>query len=215
MARRSQRMINRRSRGSGGDAGGSGSGAGGAGTGDGHNEVDPAILAAVNQAVTNLLPSIVAQAVGAAQQQTGGGPQPSQETPGGGNLNQTGGTSGATPSGAIHVWLERFQKQKPQSFSSAPTPVDAENWISHIHKIFKVLGCPEEHKTKLAAYKLEGDAQRWWYAIKQAKGNAYVDALSWFGFREAFYQQYFSAAEKNAFVREYATIRQKDDETVS
>ncbi|KAJ9536386.1 hypothetical protein OSB04_un000446 [Centaurea solstitialis] len=168
-------------------------------------EVDPAITAAVNQALTNLLPNIIAQAVEAAQQHNNGD----------GNLNGTGGTSGTTPGGAIHVWLERFQKQKPQSFSSAPTPVDAENWISHIQKIFEVLGCPEEHKTKLAAYKLEGDAQRWWYAIKQAKGNAYVDSLSWMGFREAFYQQYFSAAEKNSFVREFAMIRQKDDETVS
>ncbi|KAJ9538736.1 hypothetical protein OSB04_031469 [Centaurea solstitialis] len=178
-------------------------------------EVDPAITAAVNQALTNLLPNIIAQAVEAAQQHNNGDGQHNQGGQSGGNLNGTGGTSGATSGGAIHVWLERFQKQKPQSFSSAPTPVDAENWISHIQKIFEVLGCPEEHKTKLAAYKLEGDAQRWWYAIKQAKGNAYVDSLSWMGFREAFYQQYFSAAEKNSFVREFAMIRQKDDETVS
>ncbi|KAJ9536382.1 hypothetical protein OSB04_un000442 [Centaurea solstitialis] len=178
-------------------------------------EVDPAITAAVNQALTNLLPNIIAQAVEAAQQHNNGDGQHNQGGQSGGNLNGTGGTSGATPGGAIHVWLERFQKQKPQSFSSAPTPVDAENWISHIQNIFEVLGCPEEHKTKLAAYKLEGDAQRWWYAIKQAKGNAYVDSLSWMGFREAFYQQYFSAAEKNSFVREFAMIRQKDDETVS
>nr|GFB64366.1 zinc finger, CCHC-type, retrotransposon Gag domain protein [Tanacetum cinerariifolium] len=36
----------------------------------------------------------------------------------------------------IHTWLERFNKQKPHSFEKATAPVDAENWISHMEKIF-------------------------------------------------------------------------------
>ncbi|XP_024989304.1 uncharacterized protein LOC112523863 [Cynara cardunculus var. scolymus] len=173
MARRSQRVASRRNRISVGGPEPSHSDAN-------EDEMDPYILAAVNQAVSNLLPSIVAQVVEAAQQNSTGGPPP-----------------------------------KPQSFISAPTPVDAENWVSHIQKIFEVLGCSEPYRVKLAVYKLEGDAQRWWDAIKQAKGNEYVDALSWMGSREVFYQQYFSAADKNTFVREYATIRQRDDESVT
>ncbi|GJZ59300.1 hypothetical protein Tco_0615116 [Tanacetum coccineum] len=79
----------------------------------------------------------------------------------------------------IHVWLERFQKQKPQTFSSASTPVEAENWIAHIEKIFEVLGCGDLFKARLATYKLEGDAHSWWRAYKQAKGgDAYVATLS-------------------------------------
>ncbi|GJS79408.1 putative reverse transcriptase domain-containing protein [Tanacetum coccineum] len=38
----------------------------------------------------------------------------------------------------IHTWLERFNKQKPRTFEKAVTPVDAENWISHMEKIFDV-----------------------------------------------------------------------------
>ncbi|GKD56416.1 hypothetical protein Tco_1289803, partial [Tanacetum coccineum] len=70
------------------------------------------------------------------------------------------GRSGDQPP-TIHSWLERFGKQKPRSFSSATTPVDAENWIAHIEKIFEVLGCADEFKAKLASYKLEGDALNW------------------------------------------------------
>nr|GEZ77823.1 zinc finger, CCHC-type, retrotransposon Gag domain protein [Tanacetum cinerariifolium] len=71
----------------------------------------------------------------------------------------------------IHTWLERFNKQKPRSFEKATAPVDAENWISHMEKIFDVMGCEYEFKTRLAVYKFEGNALAWWKAYKQAKGG--------------------------------------------
>nr|GFC42712.1 hypothetical protein [Tanacetum cinerariifolium] len=55
----------------------------------------------------------------------------------------------------IHTWLERFNKQKPRSFKKATAPVDAENWISHMEKIFYVMGCEDASKTRLAVYKFE------------------------------------------------------------
>nr|GEV52823.1 retrotransposon protein, putative, Ty3-gypsy subclass [Tanacetum cinerariifolium] len=67
--------------------------------------------------------------------------------------------SGEQPS-TIDTWLERFGKQKRQSFSTATTPVDAENWIAHIEKLFEVLGCADEFKARLASYKLEGLSSR-------------------------------------------------------
>nr|GFD38712.1 zinc finger, CCHC-type, retrotransposon Gag domain protein [Tanacetum cinerariifolium] len=47
---------------------------------------------------------------------------------------------GNLPPVTIHTWLERFNKQKPHSFEKATAPVDAENWISHMEKIFDVMG---------------------------------------------------------------------------
>ncbi|GKE05201.1 hypothetical protein Tco_1397219, partial [Tanacetum coccineum] len=64
--------------------------------------------------------------------------------------------TGAVPSGSnpppitIHTWLERFNKQKPHSFEKAVAPVDAENWISHMEKIFDVMDCNDAFKTRLA-----------------------------------------------------------------
>nr|GFC87960.1 hypothetical protein [Tanacetum cinerariifolium] len=43
---------------------------------------------------------------------------------------------GNPPPVTIQTWFERFNKQKPHSFEKAITPVDAENWISHMEKIF-------------------------------------------------------------------------------
>nr|GFD44502.1 zinc finger, CCHC-type, retrotransposon Gag domain protein [Tanacetum cinerariifolium] len=42
------------------------------------------------------------------------------------------------PPVTIYTWLERFNKQRPHSFEKATAPVDAENWISHMEKIFDV-----------------------------------------------------------------------------
>nr|GFB56935.1 hypothetical protein [Tanacetum cinerariifolium] len=62
---------------------------------------------------------------------------------------------GNPPPVTIHTWLERFNKQKPHSFEKATAPVDAENWISHMEKIFDVMGCEDDFKTRLTVYKFE------------------------------------------------------------
>nr|GFB90284.1 hypothetical protein [Tanacetum cinerariifolium] len=80
-------------------------------------------------------------------------------------------SGGNPPPVTIHTWLERFNKQKPHSFEKATAPVDAENWISHMEKIFDVMGCEDAFKTRLVVYKFEGNALAWWKAYKQAKGG--------------------------------------------
>nr|GEV19987.1 zinc finger, CCHC-type, retrotransposon Gag domain protein [Tanacetum cinerariifolium] len=108
----------------------------------------------------------------------------------------------------------RFGKQKPRSFSSATTSVDAKNWIAHIEKIFEVLGCADEFKARLESYKLEGDALNLWKAFKQAKrGQTYVATLSWKDFCNIFFLQYFPRSEQQKYEREYHTIHQRDGET--
>ncbi|GKG55728.1 hypothetical protein Tco_0574622, partial [Tanacetum coccineum] len=54
-------------------------------------------------------------------------------------------------------------------YNSAVTPVDAENWISHMEKIFDVMGCDDVFKARLAVYKFEGDELAWWKAYEQTK----------------------------------------------
>nr|GEZ76810.1 retrotransposable element Tf2 [Tanacetum cinerariifolium] len=115
--------------------------------------------------------------------------------------NGAGGSGDQPPT--IHTWLERFGKQKPQSFSFATTLVDAENWIAHIEKLFEVLGCADEFKARLASYKFKGDALSWWKAFKQAKGGeAYVATLSWKDFREIFILQYFPMSKQQKYERQ-------------
>ncbi|XP_021993830.1 uncharacterized protein LOC110890515 [Helianthus annuus] len=167
------------------------------------------MINAINQAVAGLLPNLVAQTAEAVIQQT----RHPERT----NTNPTsGGNTTNNITYSIDIWISKFQKQKPKSFSHATNPVEARNWIAHIEKIFGVLGVPEQYKVRLATYKFEDDALTWWEGYKQVKGGDDFDAnLSWVDFRNIFYDKYFSTADKEAYIREYAVIRQGSDEPAS
>nr|GFB49777.1 zinc finger, CCHC-type, retrotransposon Gag domain protein [Tanacetum cinerariifolium] len=121
---------------------------------------------------------------------------------------------GNPPPVTIHTWLERFNKQKPYSFEKVTAPVDAENWISHMEKIFDVMGCEDAFKTRLAVYKFEGNALAWWKAYKQATGgDAWLITMTWAEFKKLFFLQFFPRAEQERLKREYHSIRQTNTET--
>ena len=174
--------------------------------------IDPAILNAVNQAVAAAVAQIVPQAVSAAIQANRLGNN-NGNPPGNDNNNDASSSAiGALPT---HQLLEKFQKQKPEAFHGGQTALDAENWISHLEKIFEVLDCTESQRVLMATYKLEGDANRWWQAAKVAGGEGYVEALAWRDFKDVFYQHYFPMADREAYKREYLTIRQKQHESIN
>ncbi|GJZ06665.1 retrotransposon protein, putative, ty3-gypsy subclass [Tanacetum coccineum] len=70
-----------------------------------------------------------------------------------------------------------------------------------MEKLFQVLGCPDNFKTRLAAFKLEGDALSWWKAHlrTQVGGDAFADTCTWVAFREIFYNRYFPASEQQRY----------------
>nr|GFA52831.1 hypothetical protein [Tanacetum cinerariifolium] len=104
--------------------------------------------------------------------------------------------------------------QKPRSFEKATAPVDAESWISHMEKIFDVIGCEDAFKTRLAVYKFEGNALAWWKAYKQAKGgDAWLITVTWAEFKKLFFLQFFPRAEQERLKREYHSIHQTNTET--
>nr|GFD07206.1 zinc finger, CCHC-type, retrotransposon Gag domain protein [Tanacetum cinerariifolium] len=93
-----------------------------------NTRTDAELAVAVQNALQTLLPQIRAEIREEFRTSSGGNPPPV----------------------TIHTWLERFNKQKPRSFEKATAPVDAENWISHMEKIFDVMGCEDAFKTRLA-----------------------------------------------------------------
>ncbi|GJY43940.1 zinc finger, CCHC-type, retrotransposon gag domain protein [Tanacetum coccineum] len=164
----------------------------------------PNFEAMIAAAVANALPNLTA----ALRTQITNDIRNGAESSGG-----SGGGGDATPQG-IHVWIERFNKLKPLAFRSAATPAEAEDWITHMEKLFQVLGCPDNFKTRLAAFKLEGDALSWWKAHlrTQVGGDAFADTCTWVAFREIFYNRYFPTSEQQRYEREYGSIYQLDQE---
>ncbi|KAK9075673.1 hypothetical protein SSX86_004000 [Deinandra increscens subsp. villosa] len=107
--------------------------------------------------------------------------------------------------------LHRSPRQPPNPKS----PVDVGLGF-HRSLICEVLGVDDVFKVGLAAYKLEDDALRWWETLKAARGgSAYAATLPWNDFRALFYEQYFTAADSSEYRREYAHIRQRNDESIN
>ncbi|PWA54575.1 hypothetical protein CTI12_AA433630 [Artemisia annua] len=142
---------------------------------------------------------IVAQAVAAAIQN-----MRNERSDGAGSSNE-----------GIHVWIERFNKLKPNSFLSATTPTAASDWINHCEKLFQVLGCPDGVKARLAAFKFDGDALNWWTSYIQAKCADFVETCTWVAFREAFYKRFIPLSEQQRFEREYGAIYQEERENAA
>nr|GEW18537.1 putative nucleotidyltransferase, ribonuclease H [Tanacetum cinerariifolium] len=84
-----------------------------------NTRIDADLPAAVQNALQTLLPQICVEI--RKEFHTSSGPSDAGGNP---------------PPVTIHTWLEHFNKQKPHSFEKATAPVDAENWISHMEKIF-------------------------------------------------------------------------------
>ena len=114
----------------------------------------------------------------------------------------------------ISGWIREFNKLKPLAFKSAATSAEAEDWVTHMEKLFQVLGCPDSFKARLAAFKLEGDALSWWTAHirTQVGGEAFAETCTWATFREIFYNRYFPVSEQQRFEREYGSIHQIEGE---
>ncbi|GJS71485.1 pol protein [Tanacetum coccineum] len=86
-----------------------------------NNEADLAFIAVIAQAVADLLPTLTARITGEIRQNDNSGNNVNRRNARRVNTRGLGNDGDAQPTD-IHVWLERFQKQKPQTFSSASTP---------------------------------------------------------------------------------------------
>nr|GFC36220.1 hypothetical protein [Tanacetum cinerariifolium] len=117
-----------------------------------NTSTDADLSAAVQNALQTLLPQIRTEI--REEFRTSSGPSDAGRNP---------------PPVTIHTWLERFNKQKPHSFEKATALVDAENWISHMEKIFDVIGFEDAFKTRLAVFPLaeQERLKREYHSIRQ------------------------------------------------
>ncbi|XP_057965432.1 uncharacterized protein LOC131155994 [Malania oleifera] len=78
-----------------------------------------------------------------------------------------------------------------------------------MEKILKVLNCTEEHKVLFATFKLTGEVERWWLAVKLLEEQWAVPTIMiWRCFKEVFYDRYFPATTRNAKAEEFFNLTQ-------
>nr|GFB24788.1 hypothetical protein [Tanacetum cinerariifolium] len=118
---------------------------------------------------------------------------------------------------ALQTLIPQIRAEIREEFRTSSGPSNAGGNpppISHMEKIFDVMGCEDAFKTRLAVYKFEGNALAWWKAYKQAKGgDAWLITVTWADFKKLFFLQFFPRAEQEHLKREYHSIRQTNTET--
>ncbi|XP_024965924.1 uncharacterized protein LOC112506126 [Cynara cardunculus var. scolymus] len=174
-------------------------------------ESEPNIADVIRHTMSSLRPTYMQQAIQAMQQAAHN--LPSNPNPVTTPNTRIPASSSGNPTGEIYIWLERFNKQKPQSFSTAIDSVDAGHWIRYIENIFNVLDVPDQYRVRLATYMFKKEANKWWESCIQTDPS--VKDLSWNNFKEFFFKQYFTSADRDAYVREYTTIQQDEEETIA
>ncbi|XP_058741833.1 uncharacterized protein LOC131614234 [Vicia villosa] len=87
--------------------------------------------------------------------------------------------------------LERFQSNKLPKFEGGIIdPDNAQKWLKAIEKIFRTMGCNEDHKVQFGTHMLEGEAEDWWDNSRR-RMKAAGTAITWAVFRVEFLENYF------------------------
>ena len=78
--------------------------------------------------------------------------------------NATGNQTGAR---TLAQMSEIVQKKKPPTYNGKGDPVDYENWVREMEKIFLTVGCPEAFKARIVVFYLREQADIYWQGIRE------------------------------------------------
>ncbi|XP_057975251.1 uncharacterized protein LOC131162661 [Malania oleifera] len=93
--------------------------------------------------------------------------------------------------------------------TSGVDPLVAKSWVQEMKKMLAVLSCTDAQKVLFATFKLTGEAERWWQAIKLLEEQWAVPTnMIWSRFKELFYDRYFPATTRAAKAEEFFYLTQ-------
>nr|XP_004515569.1 uncharacterized protein LOC101501792 [Cicer arietinum] len=108
-----------------------------------------------------------------------------------------------------YVRISEFRKNNPPPFRGSSDPVEAEEWLLKLEKIFRVMRCSDGQRVDLVVYMLESDAEHWWNC---ARGGLLTQGvpITWDGFKEIFLGKYFTHNDRIQKETEFLNLRQGD-----
>ncbi|XP_057962178.1 uncharacterized protein LOC131153751 [Malania oleifera] len=100
-----------------------------------------------------------------------------------------------------------FTHLKPTTFAGGADPIMVKNWVQEMEKMLIVLSCTKKQKVLFATFKLTGEAERWWLAVKLLEEMRPVPVvMTWNHFKEVFYDRYFPATTTDAKAEEFLNL---------
>ncbi|KAK1628506.1 hypothetical protein QYE76_002821 [Lolium multiflorum] len=104
------------------------------------------------------------------------------------------------------VTLSDFQNARPLPFTSAPEPMDAEDWLMDTERKLKTVGCNDEEKIRYTTYLLSGPAASWWENLVAVHPPDKV--FTWEEFKKKFREAHVPDSVVELKKREFEELRQ-------
>ncbi|KAF5442583.1 hypothetical protein F2P56_035225 [Juglans regia] len=104
--------------------------------------------------------------------------------------------------------IEQFNRMHPPTFDGRGDATLAEDWIQDNEEILRVINCTDVHKVLYSAFKLMGEAKRWWISkrtIREAEGTKIV---RWLHFKQIFLERFFPTFVRDDKAMEFANLVQ-------
>ncbi|XP_035540239.1 uncharacterized protein LOC118344220 [Juglans regia] len=104
--------------------------------------------------------------------------------------------------------IEQFNRMHPPTFYGRGDATLAKDWIQDIEEILCVINCTDEQKVLYSAFKLTGEAKRWWISertIKEAEGT---EIVRWLHFKQIFVERFFPTSVRDDKAMEFANLVQ-------
>jgi hypothetical protein len=97
------------------------------------------------------------------------------------------------PVEGIGCSLKDFCSHHSKSFDGKGNHTSVENWLNDVEELLATLGCTNEQKVAYAAYKLTGEAKRWWQDKKVVlvADLGLETTISWEVFKHEFNRHFF------------------------
>ena len=83
------------------------------------------------------------------------------------------------------IALEKFRKLDPPSFKGSKDPLEVDNWLNELDRLFKAMNVRDEQRVTLAIFMLKGDALEWWNLQRGHKREeSYLGSNLWTSFEK-------------------------------
>ena len=106
---------------------------------------------------------------------------------------------------------DRVAKRNPRMYGGTYDPVELEEWIRGMEKIFALVEVPENKKVNIGTFYLTGEADIWWNTVK---GRRQESEFTWEKFTRELRVQFYPVALQRQKEKEFMELKMTGNMTV-
>ena len=99
---------------------------------------------------------------------------------------------------------EHFRRQKSPTFNGSHNPVEAEDWLKKVQRIFAYMKLEDYKKLACAGNQLEREALCLWEYVVMVEGE---DNVTWIFFMDSFREKYLGKAQLSGKIQEFVNLK--------